>query len=545
MMEKLLYISFLVLASHFGFGQGVGNGNGAVVTVGAGTHFEVTGSGKLINTEASVINNSGTITVGDEIKNLGTASIDNDGSIYVAGDWTNSATGTGEFVFSNRDATGLVVFNGTSAQTLSGTMTRFENLSISNTVAGSAIVMSVDQTVENTLTLTDGIVTTGASTITVEGTAAANVTGYSNVSFVNGNLRRYIAGTGSYFGFPVGDGTATTNYYLAEIETTALIAGGFSHLTASVAATVAGGTMSLWEEGTEYEEVSADAEWTIVANVTPTSIKYNAKLYTANISGLADNAFSVLKRVDGSSDAANWNCVPCGFSVAPADGINANELAGRLVADGYALRRGFTSFSKFGVGKTKFARALPVELISFTGKEDGDVNNLIWTTASEINADYFDIERSIDGIEFVKVGRVSGAGNSNELIDYDYRDANPFNLSYYRLKQVDFDGAFEYSNTIVIDRDLASLNNSGSDEMLIYPNPNASTNVNLRFYLSENKEVEIRVIDVLGQVVKNLSVSLSNNQVEELYVGNLAKGSYQVVSRFTAGNIISKTMIIK
>jgi hypothetical protein len=214
--------------------------------------------------------------------------------------------------------------------------------------------------------------------------------------------------------------------------------------------------------------------------------------------------------------------------------------SGSIKTDAVVAEYSFLAFASAAGG----VNALPVEFISFTGEKTGVANQLFWTTATEVNADYFELERANDALDFVKISRLSAAGNSNQLLDYAYTDSNPFKLSYYRLKQVDFDGSFEYSNTISIDRDLASLNNTGSDEMLIYPNPTKASNVNLRFHLSENKDVEIRVIDVLGQVVRILSVSLSNNQIEELYVGDLVKGSYQVVSQFTDGNTISKTLII-
>lgn len=94
---------------------------------------------------------------------------------------------------------------------------------------------------------------------------------------------------------------------------------------------------------------------------------------------------------------------------------------------------------------------LPVELISFTGvKEEGGIV-LKWNTASETNNDYFIVERSRDGIDFERIAVVNGAGNSTELLDYSFTDEHPFSgIQYYRLKQTDFDGAFEYSDIIAV-----------------------------------------------------------------------------------------------
>lgn len=92
---------------------------------------------------------------------------------------------------------------------------------------------------------------------------------------------------------------------------------------------------------------------------------------------------------------------------------------------------------------------LPVELIGFHGKRSGLYNELEWVTASEKNADYFNVERSLDGKTFTKVGKVQAAGNSNTLKTYTFKDIAE-GVVYYRLRQIDFDGAFEYSKVIAV-----------------------------------------------------------------------------------------------
>lgn len=92
---------------------------------------------------------------------------------------------------------------------------------------------------------------------------------------------------------------------------------------------------------------------------------------------------------------------------------------------------------------------LPVELIGFHGKKVGLYNELEWVTASEKNAQYFNVERSLDGKTFAKVGQVQAAGNSNTLKNYSFKDQAE-GIVYYRLKQVDFDGALEYSKVIAL-----------------------------------------------------------------------------------------------
>jgi hypothetical protein len=96
--------------------------------------------------------------------------------------------------------------------------------------------------------------------------------------------------------------------------------------------------------------------------------------------------------------------------------------------------------------------ALPIELISFEANLNANNQvDIFWSTASEQNNDFFTIERSIDGLNWEIVATVAGAGNSTNRIDYAAYDLRPLSgISYYRLKQTDYDGAFEYSNIVSV-----------------------------------------------------------------------------------------------
>jgi hypothetical protein len=93
---------------------------------------------------------------------------------------------------------------------------------------------------------------------------------------------------------------------------------------------------------------------------------------------------------------------------------------------------------------------LPIELTKFEAIKQSESSNILkWTTATETNNDYFLVERSLDAINFVEVEKVKGAGNSMETLNYKLVDKKPYNgINYYRLKQVDFNGQFKYSNTV-------------------------------------------------------------------------------------------------
>lgn len=107
----------------------------------------------------------------------------------------------------------------------------------------------------------------------------------------------------------------------------------------------------------------------------------------------------------------------------------------------------------------------PVTLLYFKAiNNDGKVF-LQWATATELNNEKFEIERSTDGIVFTKLKEVQGNGNSNQIIIYGFVDNSPITgKSYYRLKQIDYDGVFEYSPIVSLTFHLSTLT-------LIYPNP--------------------------------------------------------------------------
>ena len=161
---------------------------------------------------------------------------------------------------------------------------------------------------------------------------------------------------------------------------------------------------------------------------------------------------------------------------------------------------------------------LPIELLSFEANCNKEATTLNWKTSSEINNDYFVIEKSIDGESFFSIGNVIGAGNSNSIIDYSFTDDDISNqTSYYRLKQIDFNGEYSYSNTIAT--------SCSSNNFNVYPNP-ASDIINIDFDNNETNQTYSAIIyNSLGQVIKKINLNQSFNSVD---VRNLEKGFYQL-----------------
>lgn len=144
-------------------------------------------------------------------------------------------------------------------------------------------------------------------------------------------------------------------------------------------------------------------------------------------------------------------------------------------------------------------KPLPVTITTFTGRYNAirEVNELDWTTASEVNNDYFEIERSIDNGEFEVIGKVTGRGQSNVETTYNFDDAD-INLNgvyTYRLRQVDYDGKMTQVGYVVIRKD-----GKGGSVTSIYPNPSAS-DIQIEIKVSEGSQVRADVYDRTGRLV--------------------------------------------
>jgi hypothetical protein len=186
---------------------------------------------------------------------------------------------------------------------------------------------------------------------------------------------------------------------------------------------------------------------------------------------------------------------------------------------------------------------VPVELVSFTANViDGKVN-LTWTTATETNNSRFEVERSSNGVDFAFVGSVKGNGTTTERNTYSFVDNSVNAGKYtYRLKQVDFDGSYEYSKSIEVNVGLPTEFSLSQN----YPNPfNPSTTIN--FALPKTSNVKLTIYNALGKEVATLvnGVMEAGNHSAVWNAANNASGMY--FFKLEAGNFTStkKMMLIK
>ncbi|MFT6187264.1 MAG: hypothetical protein ACJAZC_000321 [Cryomorphaceae bacterium] len=171
-------------------------------------------------------------------------------------------------------------------------------------------------------------------------------------------------------------------------------------------------------------------------------------------------------------------------------------LEGRMLSTGGAV--GFSTGTAYNdpVCCLGSLLPLPIELLSFTAEAQDASVQFNWATATESNNDYFDIERSTDGIYFNSIRNIDGAGNSTQTIHYSTFDRWPLpGVNYYRLKQTDFNGATSYSNIKAVE--FSDKNNFDLD---IFPNPSSGETT---FYSAESfKNANLIVYNSSGQAVK-------------------------------------------
>lgn len=249
----------------------------------------------------------------------------------------------------------------------------------------------------------------------------------------------------------------------------------------------------------------------------------------------------------GTDSAKMWVNPTISLSEPPANitiGVGSeppylNAFALRQASSGGVAQTPDAEIDGIIVGNT-WIQVVPVELTSFTAISNNNNVILNWSTATELNNLGFEIQRAVAGNEFVSVGFVQGYGTTTEARNYSFVDANLSSGNYsYRLKQVDFNGTFSYSDEINVEV-TTPLQFELSQN---YPNPfNPSTKI--KFSIPQSADVTLKIFNVLGQEVATLvdqnmesGVHTINFDASELnsgiYFYKLDAGSFSEVKKMT------------
>lgn len=448
----------------------------------------ITNNGTISVTTAT-LSNSTTLTFNGTagILNLGTLTSTATGSTRFNGTGTTNITdatfsGTSSVIFANANSPAINITNLTNnlngndiTFNAIGTYGPLTSLTMNTGVNSDRTVLNKDITVTN-LTLTKGRIEPAAtfSLIVTGSISGGGTASYINTGAAGAALRRN--GISGVSLFPVGN----SRYNPVSITPSA------STDIAVRAVTAVTHTPSVPDE-TRTALVQYDIRNLGVSGVTADiTLTWQAGDQGANyVASTPKNMYQVL--------AGNWTLV-------------AGSTAGSTSAStpGLSLASGSTNTL------AAFAQtALPVELINFTATIENDNALLTWRTLSERNNRGFDIEKSLNSKDFYKIGFKDGAGSTDQAHDYSFVDYELSGVSYYRLKQTDLDGRFEYSKVAVV------IPEGMSDDMKVSPNPATDK---LKISIKGTIQ-QVNILNLNGQLVFSKSKSTKNIDITDLPEG--------------------------
>ena len=237
-----------------------------------------------------------------------------------------------------------------------------------------------------------------------------------------------------------------------------------------------------------------------------------------NIQATADNSGSNVSAVMQAYANCNGTTITGGCSAAGLITLTGQTPGATIYIAAWDV--GGDNEGTFNICAWEPDLALPVELIDFRARAMEEKVVLEWETASEENNDFFEIEHSRDGLNFEIIGSVVGAGTTRRIQTYEFwHDQPQLESNYYRLKQVDFDGAFEYSEIRVVAFEPEGV------KVIVYPNP-AMDYINIRM-VDNISEKNIQLFDSTGRLVLQRNMAADSN-LEVLEVNHLPSGIYWI-----------------
>jgi hypothetical protein len=435
------------------------------------TQDDAINTGTMYISTGTIVSDEGSFTTS------ASGSTENNGDFYLKGDWINNG--------SYPSGTGKAIFWGTNAQNISGTVsTVFYDAEVNK--ASNMVTLNINTEVSHILTLTNGPVDLNTKTMTISNSATAGIT------YTDGSLISEDTDNSSKVQWNIG---STTGAHVipfiksdgSEIPLTLdLTAGTIGNVTSSTypsapdntpyPVTPTAVTTMNGPDGTDNSDNTVDRFWQIDKNgasgtVTITFTYAEGEEPANGETGLVAQRYS-----------SGW-MVPVPFQ-------SNNTVLNTVTSPNVTL------FGPYTLSQS--ANPLPLQMLTFEAQLTKQKQvDLRWETASEINHDFFTIERSKDLNNIEAIGTVKGAGNSTVINEYYTIDENPYSgISYYRIKQTDFSGKFSFTR-------WNTINNSNEDEFNVtraYTN-SATNDFTVEFTVPEKGEVKLRLFNSIGKVV--------------------------------------------
>ncbi|RLD43300.1 MAG: hypothetical protein DRI86_10240 [Bacteroidetes bacterium] len=459
--------------------------------IAAGTYNDL----DIDNSTAANCTFSGDVTVGGTLNIAGDITIQNGNTL----DCNGAITTTGDCVINNNgtmnvgstftqngvyvETAGLMKFDGSAAQTIPSD--DYYNLEIDNS---NGVDLGGNVSVNGILTLTNGLLTSTSTNLFTFTSTAGAVSGGSNSSYIDGPIAKI--GSADFI-FPAGDGDKWARV-------------GLSGLSASETFTVEYHKSKPSDNTTYSEPLTkvSDNEWWQIDRAGTATADVTYYWEDSKWSGIGD--FDDLRLAHWNSTSSEWEEVSGTYSHTGSVDLG-NPVSGTLTVTGVS------SFSPFAPGTIdNVNNPLPIELLSFDLLNIENKVQLNWSTASELNNSGFEIQRSMNIEEWEVLGFVEGAGISNSTKTYSFIDKTPLVANYYRLKQIDFDGAFVFSPTRYINIDR-------SNSISLYPNPTTQS-ISISG-VDPDRVSKIYLFNNMGKLIKTYSPNTSKINMESYSLG--------------------------
>lgn len=447
-------------------------------------------------------------------------------NINIGGHWQNLG-GT----FNARS--GKVTLDGSSNQNILTNNSHFFSMEINNPQGAT---MQDNLTVGGIVTFSNGHFLQSTSEImtfksgaTVAGSGTfPGAPGPSNNSFVNAPVRKI---GNQAFMFPIGKIVSPTEKWFAPIGISAPTNAN-TEFTATYIYANPHPTYNRNLKVPSLHHISQAEYWILNRAVTTDNVRVTLSWDTPRSGG-----------VDALGDlrVAHWRASTPIWEDGGNGGTVGDETRGTVISSVV-----INNFTPFTLGSITNFNPLPVELISFEAVPNylNKTVELHWRTATELNNDFFIVEKSRNGKDFRPLGSVyskANEGNSQTMLSYQYTDSEPMSgISYYRLKQVDKDGSFTFSKIVAVRFE----NLSQEDRLIVFPNPTEGKSFYIQFLDSEIKEGEVVVYDVLGKIIHQQTVqNHATDLVSIEFKEKLPTGTY-TVRVFTNNKLYIKQLLV-
>ncbi|MBP6333983.1 MAG: T9SS type A sorting domain-containing protein [Bacteroidia bacterium] len=502
-------------------------GEGTINFTGNSTQLFVN-NGTISNTINFEVQNGATVDAGVAVfTGSGTFSVEGGASIVIgSADGITSSGATG-----NVQVTGARTYSGSASYRYGGTVAQVTGNGLPETVANIAFDNSAGVTLTNNVStggsviLENGIVSTGSNSLTV-GTSILSTGSISRTNgWVDGNLTRWIPllAVGSFI-FPVG--VSDYNEFVATYTVLPSLPGRLT-VRFVESSPLSSGLPLLESNSYKVNTIGSKGYWDL-----STAGGLSGGIYTISVLGTGFSGISELSEarlLTRPSSVTSWELLG---DHSPGTGSLLSPVVSRL---GIGLPQQIT----IGWGYN----ALPIELMSFAAKVEGKTVRLYWSTAAEINNDYFTLERSEDGRDWEAIGTLRGSGNTTTQRDYTFVDEDPLNgESYYRLRQTDYDGKYE-----IFDPEHVLIKKTVLDDskITVWPNP-FEEKFDLEIESEESGTLTITLLAIDGRTLRNEVVSIDAPGMKWSFQegGDLLPGTY-ILRLQVNDEVISKKLVRK